>query len=494
MKKASIHRMVVAALAASASILAATVCAQQLPGAQSAPQSITGVELKGKAPVNPETLRVVLPKPQETTLPNGMRVALLEDHKVPTFSVQLIFRGGGLADPADKRGLAMVTTALLDEGTTTRTSREIAEQLAALGASIGGGASPSSGESSVTVTGLTENIESTLALAADVIRNPKFPAAELDKFRSRFLAQLQQQRANPGFQAQEEFMRAVYGTHPAGNVVPPEAVIKALTSEDLSAYHSRYFRPNNVMVLAYGDLNLKDLTTQLERAFGEWKAGEEVQVALPELSAPERSRVLLVDRPGSVQASLWVGGLGIERTSADYFAVLVMNHILGGGPASRLFVNLREDKGYTYGVYSTFSGSRFPGVMLATTDVRNAVTEGAMKELDAELRRIATEPVPQKELENAKRALIGRFALSLDSPQALMANLATQKIYGLPADYWDQYPKHVEAISAADVQRVAKKYYDPARLQIVAVGDADVLRKVLEKFGKVETAGASVAR
>ena len=158
--------------------------------------------------------------------------------------------------------------------------------------------------------------------------------------------------------------------------------------------------------------------------------------------------MLLVDRPGSVQTSLWLGGLGIERRSDDYFAVLVMNHILGGGPASRLFINLREDKGYTYGVYSFFNGSRFPGVMVASTDVRTPVTEGALQELTAELRRIGSEPVPEQELKNAKRALIGGFALSLDSPQTLIGNLATQKIYSLPADYWDTYPQRVEAITA----------------------------------------------
>ena len=206
------------------------------------------------------------------------------------------------------------------------------------------------------------------------------------------------------------------------------------------------------------------------------------------LTPPAKSRVLLVDRPGSVQTSLWLGGLGIERRSDDYFAVLVMNHILGGGPASRLFINLREDKGYTYGVYSFFNGSRFPGVMVASTDVRTAVTEGAMHELMAELRRIGSEPVPEQELKNAKRALIGRFALSLDSPQTLIGNLATQKIYGLPADYWDTYPQRVEAITAADMQRVAKKYYDASRLQIVAVGDGASVHKVLEKYGTVETA------
>ncbi len=189
-----------------------------------------------------------------------------------------------------------------------------------------------------------------------------------------------------------------------------------------------------------------------------------------------------------MQTSLWLGSLGIERNSDDYFAMLVMNHILGGGPASRLFMNLREDKGYTYGVYSSFTGTTFPGVVVASTDVRTEVTEGAMHELDLELQRIANEPVSEVELTNARRALIGRFALSLDSPASLMGNLATQKIYKLPEDYWDTYPQRVEAIKPADIQRVAKKYYDRDHLQIVAVGDAKQVSEVLKKYGTVEPA------
>lgn len=468
--------------------------AQQAQAPQASPvatNSIKGVELKGKAPVNPQTLRVVLPKPQEATLANGLRVSLLEDHKVPTFSLQLLVGGGGLADPPNQRGLAMATASLLREGTRQRSSREIAEQLATLGASLQAGASPSSGETVITITGLTEYVDATLALAADVIRNPAFPSAEVDKFKTRFLSQLQYQRSIPSFLAQEQFMRAVYGEHPGSYVVPPENVLKALTSVDLGGYHAARYKPNNVILIAYGDVALEDLLVKLERAFGDWSKGDTRAVSLPALAAPAKGRVVLVDRPGSVQTSLWLGGLGIERNSADYFAVLVMNHVLGGGPASRLFVNLREDKGYTYGVSSAFTGSTFPGVMVASTDVRTAVTEGAMQELIAEIKRISIEPVPDTELKNAKRALIGRFALSLDSPQALMANLATQKIYGLPADYWDTYPQRVEAITAADIQRVATKYYDASRLQIVAVGDGASVRKVLEKYGTVEAAAAA---
>jgi predicted Zn-dependent peptidase len=241
-------------------------------------------------------------------------------------------------------------------------------------------------------------------------------------------------------------------------------------------------------VIAHGDVTLKNLIVNLERVFGDWPRGDATPPDPPKATAPEKARVLLVDRPGSVQTSLWLGGLGIERNSEDYFAVLVMNHIFGGGPASRLFLNLREDKGYTYGVYSSFTGSRFPGVVVASTDVRSSATEGALQELSSEIRRIIAEPPSAQELANAKRALIGRFALSLDSPQALIANLATQKLYGLPADYWDLYPQHVEAITPADVQRVGRKYYDPERLQIVAVGDGAFVRKALERYGEVEPA------
>jgi zinc protease len=468
----------------------AIVCGAQQPAAPApqAPDSLQGIELKGKAPVNPQTLRVVLPRAQEATLSNGLRVALLEDHKVPTFSLQMLFTGGGLDDPPDQRGLATVTASLLREGTAKRTSRQIAEEFAALGGGFTANASPSSGETVVGFGGLSEKADAIFAIAADVVRNPAFPEAELAKYKSRFLSQLQQQRTQPGFLAQEEFMRAVYGTHPASNVVPPESVLRGLSRTDLVGYHKAHFTPNNGLVLAYGDFTLKELVQKLERAFGDWKKGDARTISLPALTPPAKARVRLVDRPGSVQTSLWVGGLGIDRRNEDYFAVLVMNHILGGGPASRLFVNLREKKGYTYGVYSTFNSWRFPGVILASTDVRTSVTDGALQELMGELRRIGAEPVTEQELKNAKRALVGGFALSLESPQTLVSNLAAQKIYNLPPDYWDTYPQRVEAITAADVQRVAKKYYDAGRLQIVAVGDSASVKPVLEKYGTVDTA------
>ncbi len=473
----------------AAALLPLSGMTQGSPGAtpaQAEPASISGVEIKGKAPVNPETLRVRLPRPQQATLENGLRVYLLEDSKLPTFSLQFVVEGGGLADPADKRGVAMVTASLLREGTKERTSREIAEQLATLGASFSAGASPSSGESGVALHGLSEHFAATLAIGADVILNASFPQSEIDKFKTRFASQLEYQRSLPSFVSQERFMGVIYGDHPGGLIVPPESVIASLSTADLAKYHQAFYTPNNTFVIAHGDLTLKQLTSQLEKAFAGWRKGESSADPRFALAAPDKARVFIIDRPGSVQTSLRVGTLGIPRASEDYFPMVVMNHILGGSPASRLFTNLREDKGYTYGVSSNFTGSSFPGVVFTATDVRTEVTEGAMHELFSELKRIAEEPVSKQELENAKRALVGRFALSLDSPQSLISNLATQKIYGFPDDYWDTYPQHIEAVTPKDIQRVADKYLDPEKLQIVAVGDAKTVGDVLKKYGVVE--------
>jgi len=183
---------------------------------------------------------------------------------------------------------------------------------------------------------------------------------------------------------------------------------------------------------------------------------------------------------------LQLGNLGIERTSTDYFSVLLADKVLGGGPSGRLFLNLREDKGYTYGAYSGFASSKYRGTWISSSEVRTDVTEGAMKEFMYELKRIRDEKVSPEELDNAKRAIVGGFALSLEQPQSLLQNIITQKLYDLPADYWDTYPQKVAAITADDVQRVAQKYIDLEHLQIVAVGDASKARDVLANYGKVE--------
>jgi len=450
-------------------------------------QTTKGAVVKGKAPVNKEVLKVKLPRAQETTLKNGLQVVLLESHKVPTFNMQLVVLSGGLSDKADYHGLATFTAGLLREGTSKRSSKEIAEQVDALGATLTANSGLSSMTSTVNTGGLIENLDQTLDLFADVIRNPTFPQAEVDKYKTRTLAQLQFQRSIPQFLAAEQFQRAIYGAnHPASLVAPPADSLKKLTSKDLADFHSTYYRPNNAILAIVGDVTLKEIMPKLEKAFGDWQQGDVPATTIPPAPSQSDARIFLIDRPGSVQTVLQLGTLGIERTSPDYFAVLLADRVLGGGPSGRLFLNLREDKGYTYGAYSNFGGSKFKGTWVSSSEVRTDVTEGAMKEFMYELNRLRTEPVSATELDNAKHAIIGSFALSLEQPQALLQNIITQKLYNLPADYWDTYPQKVSAITVADVQRAAQTYLDMGHLQVVAVGDASKAREVLAKYGKVQ--------
>ena len=457
-------------------------------GQQTPPQnqSLTGVELKGKVPVNRRTLKVTLPKPQETKLSNGLRVLLIEDHKAPSFTMQLVVLAGGLADAPGKSGQALMTAALLREGTASLTSREIAERIDALGSTLVANSSTSAATSTVTSSGLIDNFDRTLAVFTDVVRNPKFAPAEVEALKSRLLAQLQVAHSQPNFLAQSQLGRAIYGEHPAASPLPSEAVIKSLTPDDLVQFHGANYRPNNAFLVVLGDVTMKQLLPKIERAFAGWQQNTVPALAIPQAKSPEKTRIILVNRPGSVQTSLLLGHLSVERTDPDYFPLLVMNHILGGDPAARLFLNLRESKGYTYGASSNFSAFKYPGLLTAGADVRTEVTGDALKEFLYEIKRINDEEVTATELENAKRGLVGSFATSLDSPTAQLVNLIQLQIYGLPADYWDLYPTRIAAVSAADVRRVAQKYLNPSEVQIVAVGDAAKVRAALEKFGVVE--------
>ena len=448
--------------------------------------NMKGAVIKGKAPVNKNVLRVKLPKAEEASLPNGLRVVLLYSDKVPTFNMQMVFLSGGLADKPDYHGLASFTATLLREGTAKRSSKEIAEQTDAIGTTLGATSGLSSLTSTVSASGLVENLDQSLEIFADVIRNPTFPQAEVDKYKTRTLTALQFQRSVPQFLALEQFSKAIYGNHPAALVIPPAESLKKLSSKDLAEFHSTYYRPNNAILAVVGDIKMKDLMPRVQKAFGDWQKGDVPAYTIPEVPAQQSSTIYLIDRPGSVQTVLQLGTLGIERTSPDYFAVLLADRVLGGGPSGRLFLNLREDKGYTYGAYSGFGSSKYRGTWNASSEVRTEVTDGAMKEFKYELTRLGTEKVQAEELENAKRAIIGSFALSLEQPTSLIQNIITQKLYNLPADYWDTYPQKVSAITADDVQRVAQKYLDMKHLQIVAVGDASKTREILSHYGTVQ--------
>ena len=430
--------------------------------------------------------RVSLPPIVTRQLANGLKLMIVEQHELPLADFVLIVGSGGTSDPAGKTGVANLTASMLREGTTTRKSKDIAEQADTMGTTLAAGSGLANFTSTITSSGLVENFDQALGLFSDVILHPTFPQEEIDKFKARQLQQLQFQRSIPQFLAQERFVRAIYGNHPAGMITAPPDSLRKITSADLAGFYAKYYRPNNSMLAIVGDVKLKEIMPKLEAAFGSWAKGDVPATSIPSVQAPGAMGIQLINRPGSVQTVLQLGNLGIERTNPDYFAVAVMNEILGGGPQARLFMNLREDKGYTYGAYSSFGGSKYRGTVVSTSEVRTDVTEGAMKEFMYELNRIRDEKVSATDLENAKRSLVGGFALSLEQPTALLSNLVIQKLYDMPADYWDTYPAKVMAVTTDDVQRVAQKYVDMGHLQIVAVGDATKTRSILAKYGSVQ--------
>lgn len=451
------------------------------------PSSTKGAVIKGKAPVNKSLLRVTLPKAQEATLKNGLHVVLLEsNHRLPLFSMEMVVMSGGLSDPAGMRGLASITALQMREGTAKHKSRELAEALDTIGATLTANSGVNSPTSSVTASGLTDNLDQILDLFAEMIRTPTFPADELERYKSRTLANMPLLRSQPGFLAQERLSQAIYGTHPAALVQTPPEVIKKITSADLVKYHAQTYVPNNATLFIAGDVTLKEMLPRLEKHFGDWQPGTATTLTLPPVPAQAETKIHLINRPGSVQTVFQIGSLGIERTDPDYVALAVMNRILGQGPSARLFLNIREDKGYTYSVGSTFNAFKYRGIFNAQSPVRTEVTEGTIREFMNEFKRIRDEKVSEVELRNAKNALIGGFALLLESPNNRLNNIITQKLYNLPANYWDTYPAKVEAITAEDVQRVAMKYIDINHLQIVAVGDASKTRDILAKFGSVQ--------
>jgi len=470
--------------------LAVLPVASILAQAPSMPQqerpSTKGAVMKGKAPVNKDTLKVKLPKPYETKLGNGLQVLVLEDHKLPTFNMQMFILSGGLADSDQEVGTAQYVATMIREGTKTRSSKQIAEDTDKLGASLFASAGLSSTTSTVLASGLSDNFDQILDLFADVILNPSFPADELTKLKTRALGQVRLQRSQPPFLAQEKFSKVMYGSHPAGRFALTAEQIQRITPEALQKFHSAHYKPNNAIFAIVGDVKPAEVVAKLEKAFASWKPGDAPKTEIPKVADTSSGKIFLIDRPNSAQANLVLGTLSIERTDPDYFALEVMNQILGGGAAARLFLNLREDKSYTYGAYSSVSSAKYRGTFRASTEVRQDVTKGAMDELMKELKRIRDEKASADEFERAKRTIIGGWALQLEFPQSSLQNAITQKLYGLPADYWDTYPQKIAAVTPEDAQRVARKYIDMDRLQIVVVGDAKKIADTLKQFGQVE--------
>jgi len=463
-------------------------------------KSFRGMVRLNRAPVSNEVLKVKMDRPVDRTLSNGIKLLVLSTKREHTVTLTIEIPSNSLRDPEGMPGVADATAAMMRQGTTTRTARQITDALSEIGATVsfgggggfgggrggGGGGAGDGTTGTISVSALTENFDAALALMSDMLLHPAFPADEFARWKTRQATTIQQGRTNPNGLGNEMLLKVLYPGDPRMNTRPTLDSIKKMTREDLIAHYKKYYVPSGDLAGITGDITPDEAVAKLEKALSEWKGAAVPDVKLKMQPPIVEKRVFLVDRPGSVQTYLLLANRAVERTNPDYIACLVMNQVLGSGPAARLFRIIREEKGYTYGISSSFSASKTMQHFSSATSVRTEVTEAALTDILKELKEIRDVTVPADELAGAKRSIVGRMALEQENPATVLARWMQQREYGLPADYWETYPAKVMAITAADVQRVAQKYVPLDNIQIIAVGDGSKIRELLKKFGPLQ--------
>ena len=433
--------------------------------------------------------KVSLPPITTRQLPNGLKLMIVEQHELPLADFVLLVGSGSTADPASKPGIANLVSAMLREGTTTRKSLEIADQIAFLGIRL----SPTSSWESSTLSlhTPTAQLDSALALFADVALHPSFPANEFERVRKTQLTELLQLRDQGAAIASIAFPAIIYGSaHPYGAPAQgTEASVKALTTGDLQSYYQANFRPNNATLIVVGDVTPAQVEQKINALFGGWQRADIPQIIYSEPPKSGATTIYLIDKPGAAQSSFRIGEVGVPRSTQDYFALTVMNTILGGSFTSRLNQNLRETRGYTYGAGSRFDMRRAAGPFLASAEIVTAKSDSALLEFMKELNGIR-QLVPPAELSRAKRYLQLQLPGNFETTQQIAAALVPVALYGLPLDYYNNYVQNIEAVTQADVARVAQQYINPGSLAVVIVGD----RKTIEAGLKATNVGPIAIR
>ena len=419
---------------------------------------------------------------REVALPNGMTLLLVENHEQPTLSLSLSFRAGTYYDPPGKEGLSAMVAELLTKGTPTRD----AEQLAAEIEGVGGTISASSGDDFLTVStdGLSDHADLAFALLGDVARRATFPDPELELARTRFLSALAVELSQAENVATRAFQREVYGRNPYGRNTSAES-FKAITRTDVVNFAGRRIRPGGALLVVAGDITLPKAQELANRAFGTWSGAAAAAPAAPAPPTKRSTDIVLVNRPGSVQANIVIGNTTFLPTDTGYYPARIATHVLGGGSDSRLFTILREQKSWTYGSYAALRRYRGLGYWNATFEGRTEVTDSALAELLHQIDRVRTELIPDSELTAAKGFLVGSFPLTIETPRQIAQVVTSARLLGLGSDYLQRYRDRLAAVSATRARAAAQRTYKRTALTIVVVGDAKVLYDKLKAIAPV---------
>jgi zinc protease len=427
---------------------------------------------------------VARPKRTVRTLANGLELVLAESHTFPKISAQLFFRSGNAAVADRAPGLAEITASVVRGGTTSCPSRQIEEDLRRMGANLSTRAGADS--STIAISGLAEFSTGLLELVADLARNASFPEGEFERERRQKLEELKIERTTPGFLAGERFRRVLFGEHPYAIVAPTEKQVAAYTRDQLEEFYRRNYTPANGLLIVVGDFASEAMTAQIEKTFGDWNAPPLEPQFVPDPPKYSGRRVYLVHLPGTVQTQVVVGNLAITRHDRDWYRTVLANSIYGGAFHSRLIINIREQKGYSYSPRSAATPLRQYGYFSVNAAVRNDVVAATLTEIFYEMDRMRSLPVTAEELESARNYLTGVFSLGVATQDGLLTQLSTQYLDRLPEDYLETYRERIRALTADDVVLAARRHFDSANAQIVIVGDRDQLLEQAALFGPVE--------
>jgi len=444
-----------------------------LAAALMATTAVTSVLAK-EAPPAPEPLKkLAFPAYSEMTMKNGLQVVVVEHHEQPIASIWLAIKAGSVLDPEGKASLASYAASLINKGTKDKDSKKLAAWIESVGGTFN--ASADKDETILTISVMSEYLPTAYQYLADIILNPTFPEDEFKEEQKRAKTNIEFEKSDPDAMAQRHFDEVVYGKHPYA-IHPTTESVEAVTRDDVAAFHKKNYVANNALLFVVGDVKKGDVKKDVEKYLGAWQSG--TPDVANYVAPPERTamNIALYHRPGSVQTNMIVGELGLKPTDPDWPAVTVGNRILGGGAEGRLFMDLREKHGWTYGAYSRFSKEKDLGVFDANASCRTEVTDSTLAAMVANIKKITAEPVTDAELEGAKSYLVGNFPTTIETPSQIAAQIGQVKLLGLDKSYLENYRKLISAVTKEDVAAAMKKHLQPDKMAIVLVGDAGAIK------------------
>jgi len=424
------------------------------------------------------------PKRTRSKLANGLEVILVESHTIPKFHGELYFRSGNAFAASRGTALAEMAATMVRTGTAQHSSREIEELLRGLGADLSVNAGQDN--SSISFAGLSDHAELLLQLVNELAREATFPAAEFERERRQKLEEVKLERTQPGFLAGERLRKVLFGGHPYSQISPSEEQVAAYTREELQSVYRDFYTPENAILILVGDFDAVSMHKTAEKVFGNWTGKKPAAPGSAKPPVPKSRRVYLVDLPGSVQTQILCGCHALTRKHPDWIKLGLTNSLYGGAFNSRLVMNIREDKGYTYSPRSGVNPLRQYGYLSVSAAVRNDVVAASLTEIFYELDKLRSVPVPEPELLDAQNYLTGVFSMGLATQSGLLSQISTLALNDLPDDYLETYREKVRALKPEDVMSAARTYFDSANMQIVAVGDRKHIESQAALFGELE--------